>query len=70
MKYVIYDRYGIAGSMNTTGDEQKKLDVLSNDLFINMVRSSFMTCLLVSEENEDYIEVETDKQVKTVIYFT
>ena len=41
----------------------KKLDVLSNDLFINMVRSSFTSCVLVSEENENIIEVETDKQV-------
>ena len=41
----------------------KKLDVLANDLFINMVRSSFTTCLMVSEENENVIEVETDKQV-------
>ena len=43
----------------------KKLDVLSNDLFINMLRSSFTTCLMVSEENEHVIEVETEKQVYT-----
>ena len=31
------------------GEEVKKLDVLANDLFINMLRSSYASCLLVSE---------------------
>ena len=53
----------MAGSTNVQGEEVKKLDVLSNDLFINMVRSSFTSCLLVSEENDNVIEVETEKQV-------
>lgn len=56
-------RYGIAGNVNVQGEEVKKLDVLSNDLFINMLRSSFTTSLMVSEENENVIEVETEKQV-------
>ena len=42
----------------------KKLDVLSNDLFINMLKSSYTTCLLVSEENETVIEVETERAGK------
>ena len=33
----------------TKGEEVKKLDVLANDLFINMLRSSYASCLLVSE---------------------
>ena len=41
----------------------KKLDVLANELFVNMLQSSFTTCLLVSEENETVIEVELEKQV-------
>ncbi|XP_060576803.1 fructose-1,6-bisphosphatase 1-like, partial [Ruditapes philippinarum] len=47
----IHKLYGISGVTNVTGDEQKKLDVLANDLFINMFKSSFLTCLMVSEEN-------------------
>ena len=39
------------------GEEVKKLDVLANELFINLLRSSFTTCLLVSEEDETVIEV-------------
>ncbi|EAQ84924.1 conserved hypothetical protein [Chaetomium globosum CBS 148.51] len=46
---------GLAGSSNTTGDEQKKLDVISNDLFIEAMRSSGRCALLVSEEEEDII---------------
>ena len=60
-------RYGIAGTTNVQGEEVKKLDVLSNDLFINMVRSSYTTCLMVSEENDDCIMVDTEKQVKMKI---
>lgn len=41
----------------------KKLDVLSNDAFINMLKSSYSTCLMVSEENDKVIEVETEKRV-------
>lgn len=41
----------------------KKLDILSNDLVINMLKSSFSTCVIVSEENKDAVIVETEKQV-------
>lgn len=61
--------YGIAGQTNVQGEEVKKLDVLANDLFINLMRSSYTTCLLVSEENENVIEVETEKQGKYIICF-
>jgi len=61
--------YGIDGSVNVQGEEVKKLDVLSNDLFINMLRSSYTTCLMVSEENENVIEVETEKQGKYIVCF-
>jgi fructose-1,6-bisphosphatase I len=46
---------GLAGSSNTTGDDQKKLDVISNDLFIEAMRSCGKVALLVSEEEEDVI---------------
>jgi len=61
--------YGIAGQTNVQGEEVKKLDVLSNDLFINLMRSSFTTCLLVSEENETQIEIEVEKQGKYIVCF-
>lgn len=55
--------YGIAGSTNVTGDQVKKLDVLSNDLVINMLKSSFASCVLVSEEDKHAIIVEPEKRV-------
>ncbi len=57
-------RYGIAGGTNVTGDQVKKLDVLSNDLVINMIKSSFSSCVLVSEEDEKAIIVEPEKRVR------
>ena len=45
------------------GEEVKKLDVLANDCFINQLKSSYATCVLVSEENDNVVEVETEMQV-------
>uniref|UniRef100_A0A8C9FV19 Fructose-1,6-bisphosphatase 1 n=1 Tax=Pavo cristatus TaxID=9049 RepID=A0A8C9FV19_PAVCR len=59
----IANLYGIAGSTNVTGDQVKKLDILSNDLVINMLKSSFSTCVIVSEENKDAVIVEADRRV-------
>ncbi|XP_028165482.1 fructose-1,6-bisphosphatase 1 [Ostrinia furnacalis] len=61
--------HGISGNTNVQGEEVKKLDVLSNDLFINMLMSSFTTCLLVSEENSSVIQVETERRGKYVVCF-
>jgi fructose-1,6-bisphosphatase I len=57
----IFFSYGIAGKQNVQGEEVKKLDVLANELFINMLSSSFTTCMLISEENESVIEVWLEK---------
>lgn len=55
----------MAGGTNVQGEEVKKLDVLSNDLFINMLRSSYCTAMMVSEENDNVIEVDLEKQVSS-----
>uniref|UniRef100_A0A0D3G853 fructose-bisphosphatase n=1 Tax=Oryza barthii TaxID=65489 RepID=A0A0D3G853_9ORYZ len=47
---------GLAG--DTNGEEQKKLDVLSNEVFVKALVSSGRTCVLVSEENEEAIIVD------------
>ncbi|KAF3905381.1 hypothetical protein ABW21_db0204018 [Orbilia brochopaga] len=44
---------GLAGSENKTGDEQKKLDVIGNEIFVNSMRSSGKVKVLVSEEEEN-----------------
>uniref|UniRef100_A0A3P8SLP5 Fructose-1,6-bisphosphatase 1 n=1 Tax=Amphiprion percula TaxID=161767 RepID=A0A3P8SLP5_AMPPE len=61
--------YGIAGSTNVTGDQVKKLDILSNDLVINMLKSSFSSCVLVSEENDKAIIVEPERRGKYIVCF-
>merc|ERR1711983_553942 len=65
----ISNLFGAAGDTNVQGEEAKKLDVLANDLFINMLRSSYASCLLISEENENEIEVETERQGKYIVTF-
>uniref|UniRef100_A0A3Q0R770 Fructose-1,6-bisphosphatase 1 n=1 Tax=Amphilophus citrinellus TaxID=61819 RepID=A0A3Q0R770_AMPCI len=61
--------YGIAGSTNVTGDQVKKLDILSNDLVINLIKSSFTSCVLVSEENDKVIIVEPERRGKYIVCF-
>ncbi|KYO20702.1 fructose-1,6-bisphosphatase 1 [Alligator mississippiensis] len=63
----IANLYGIAGSTNVTGDQVKKLDILSNDLVINVLKSSFSTCVIVSEENKSAVIVEPDKRGKYIV---
>ena len=57
----------MAGSSNTTGDEQKKLDVISNDLFINAMRTSGKCRLLVSEEEEEAIVFENNPHARYAV---
>jgi fructose-1,6-bisphosphatase I len=63
--------HGISGEneVNVQGEQVKKLDVMANELFINMLQSSYTTCVLVSEENENIIEIETEKQGKYIVCF-
>ena len=53
----IANLFGMYGEQNSSGDDQKKLDVLSNDIFINALLKSGSCCVLVSEENEEPIIV-------------
>ena len=58
MKLFLLD--GTAGSENATGDAQKKLDVLSDEMFINALYNSNVCSVLVSEEREEAIIVEDE----------
>ena len=51
------------------GEEQQKLDVIANRLFIDYLRNSFTTCLLVSEEMDTVVEVEAEQQGSFVVCF-
>uniref|UniRef100_A0A8C5LQT7 Fructose-1,6-bisphosphatase 1 n=1 Tax=Leptobrachium leishanense TaxID=445787 RepID=A0A8C5LQT7_9ANUR len=61
--------YGIDGSTNVTGDQVKKLDVLSNDLVINTLKASYSTCVLVSEEDPHALIVEPERRGKYIVCF-
>ena len=65
----IANLYGSAGSENATGDSQKKLDVLSNDMMVNALYNSNVCAVLVSEENEDPIIVEEGLAGKYCVAF-
>lgn len=61
--------YGLAGEVNSTGDDQKKLDVMSNDMMINALVNSGVCSVLVSEENEEPIIVPPNKAGKYCVAF-
>ncbi|CAH9113157.1 unnamed protein product [Cuscuta epithymum] len=60
---------GLAGETNVQGEEQKKLDVLSNQVFIKALVSSGRTCILVSEEDEEATFVKPPLQGKYCVVF-
>lgn len=66
----IANLYGLSGNkINVTGDEVKKLDILSNDMVVNMLISSFSTCILVSEEEKNAIIVDPGTRGKYIVCF-
>ena len=60
---------GLAGETNVQGEEQKKLDVLSNDIMINSLRASGKTAVLVSEELEEAVVIEDKYKGKYCVVF-
>jgi fructose-1,6-bisphosphatase len=60
---------GLAGETNVQGEEQKKLDVLSNDIMVNALRASGKTAVLVSEELDNAIIIEEKNRGKYCVVF-
>ncbi|HYE36190.1 class 1 fructose-bisphosphatase [Methylocaldum sp.] len=48
---------GIAGSENIQGETQKKLDVISNDIFIRSLEWTGHLAAMASEENDEIIQI-------------
>lgn len=69
MRQSLQLRVGLAGETNVQGEEQKKLDVLSNDIMVNALRASGKTAVLVSEELEDSIIIEEKQRGKYCVVF-
>ncbi|KAF3448885.1 hypothetical protein FNV43_RR09601 [Rhamnella rubrinervis] len=49
---------GVQGAVNVQGEDQKKLDVVSNEVFSNCLRSSGRTGIIASEEEDVPVAVE------------
>jgi fructose-1,6-bisphosphatase len=52
------DILGAQGTENVQGEQQQKLDVYANDLFIRMMKSQGMVCAVASEENDDIVHFD------------
>ncbi len=54
----LVDIIGAVGTINQHGENQQKLDVYANEIFIRTLRNRQIVCGIASEENDDYISVE------------
>jgi fructose-1,6-bisphosphatase I len=51
----LVDILGDSGITNIQGEDQQKLDIYTNDIFINAITNREVVCGIVSEENDDFI---------------
>jgi fructose-1,6-bisphosphatase I len=65
----LVDIIGEAGTENIQGENQKKLDVYANEQFISALTYGGECCIIVSEENDEYlhIEGEVSKDAKYIV---
>jgi len=54
------DILGENGTTNIQGEGQKKLDVYANEQFISALKHGGECCIVASEENDDFIHLDTD----------
>ncbi|KGB74659.3 fructose-1 [Cryptococcus deuterogattii R265] len=59
---------GLAGASNVQGEDQKKLDVLSNDIMVNALSASGKCSVMVSEEVDEAIIVGGNKGTYCVVF--
>jgi fructose-1,6-bisphosphatase I len=60
---------GLAGQANVQGEDQKKLDVVSNEVFCNALRASGRTGVIASEEEDLPVAVEETYSGNYVVVF-
>lgn len=63
----LMDILGQAGSTNSQGERQQKLDVYANKQFISALRSGGECCIVASEENEDFIPINDEAKYVVAI---
>lgn len=64
----LVDIIGAMGNQNVQGEEQQKLDVFANEVFIASLNNREVVCGIASEENEDFIEVKSGKNANESKY--
>ncbi|DBB05877.1 hypothetical protein WJX82_010075 [Trebouxia sp. C0006] len=60
---------GLAGEQNISGEDQKKLDIVSNEVFSNCLRASGRTGVIASEEEDEPVAVEETYSGNYVVVF-
>lgn len=61
---------GAAGSVNVQGEEQKELDIITNDIVLRHLESCTQVCASVSEEIDDFIpNMSAHKNAPYVVCF-
>ena len=58
----LVDIIGTAGDTNIQGEEQQKLDVIANDLFIKSMTRRNIVCGIASEEEDDFIAINSQDE--------
>ncbi len=64
----LVDITGAIGSTNIQGEDQQKLDVIANDIFIKSLVNRDIVCGIASEENDDFIQVSGAKNDNNTNY--
>ncbi|QIE59761.1 class 1 fructose-bisphosphatase [Rasiella rasia] len=54
----LVDILGAAGETNIQGEDQQKLDVYANDIFIKTLTNREIVCGIASEEEDDFITIQ------------
>ncbi len=54
----LVDIVGAAGAQNIQGEDQQKLDIYANEVFIQTLINREIVCGIASEENDDFITIE------------
>ncbi|XP_020243706.1 LOW QUALITY PROTEIN: fructose-1,6-bisphosphatase, chloroplastic-like, partial [Asparagus officinalis] len=60
---------GVQGAVNVRGEDQKKLDVVSNEVFSNCLKSSGRTGIIASEEEDVPVAVEESYSSNYIVVF-
>jgi len=65
----LVDILGEAGTTNVQGEGQKKLDIYANEQFIAALKSGGECCIVVSEENDEYVYIDSEisKDAKYIV---